>query len=414
MLVSAGDRSVWLEAVDPLRGRVIWKLPYGFSLITPGVVAAPVASGGVVLDLAPLKRGSPWVRLEGISVATGKPVWLGHGTILVQDAPTACPSPLGARAFCLTAATGPTRADLFAVFAQSGIVAADIPQIGRLLTDGPGLYESSASTPTLDEIEIPGGIRWAEPVTRLFGPGFNPNFGWKFDQYGPIGVGTVGLDVPAGRPKTSTFTVPLGGNLTVGFYEASGERRWTLPGLFQCGGGLQLHGPYLCLLTGSARESVSGTFAPSKNATITLEGFDPATGEITWRDRIGDLKDVVEGNVAIKDADDLVVTSTSGQKRVLDLKTGTTTPAAANQTFWCAHMSTFLIQPTQAVTDDRRIGSSFYEPCDDVLRPIATASTTQPPTITGTTIGKTHIWATGHELKSSRKSAPKHPAAPIA
>jgi hypothetical protein len=73
VLVSAENRDVWLEAIDPRSGKVVWKVREGYSETTAGVATVPLVLEGVALALLPTADlGGAAVRLAGIDVSTGK------------------------------------------------------------------------------------------------------------------------------------------------------------------------------------------------------------------------------------------------------------------------------------------------------------------------------------------------------
>jgi outer membrane protein assembly factor BamB len=385
VLVSAPNRSVWLEAVDPKTGAVKWRLPASFSEITGGVETTPLAHGGVVLALVPAAgMDSAFVQVEGVDVSSGSVVWRSRGPLLVADAPTVCPGPLGGRGFCVIVAAVPASPTaLVALAPRTGAVLASVPNIERLMSTPPGVYQTYASPSVLAGVRTPGAAIWSKRVSRLFGAKYDPNYGWDFEQYGPVEVGTIGK-------KPIGTTIDLAAAKTVGLSAATGKPIWTIPGAFQCFGQNGLHGHYLCLMTGTATGSAAGALTTSKNATLTLEGFNPASGKITWRLPVGGLADLLLGNVAIKDSNHLVVTSKQSRKLVLDLRSGATATPAAHQVFWCARSNFFKIHAPKGLSAER-VGSSLFTPCDQNRHPVA--SFALPPNVAGTTIAKMFIWA---------------------
>jgi outer membrane protein assembly factor BamB len=361
VLVSARDRSVRLEAVDAKTGAVKWKLPEGFSGITAGVVTAPAVDDGIVLALVPAGgQRSPLVRLEGVRVASGAIAWRGRAPVVVTDAPTSCPAPLGPRGFCLVAASSPsTSPALVALSASSGMVEATVPGIQRLMSTTPGLYQTSGRPSVLVGVRTPGGTDWGQRVSALFGAGYDPDYGWGFDRFGAVEAGSVG------RAPVGANTVALDTGKTVGLSSATGKRLWSDRGVFECFGVDGLPGPWLCRLTGTATATASGKITASADATLTLEGFDPATGGIRWRvpTAHNEVAAMLRGDVAVADADRLLVRPRQGRELVVDLRSGTTSPPAPGQVFWCAHANFFKINPPLGF-GARRVGSSLYGPCD--------------------------------------------------
>jgi hypothetical protein len=391
-LVVAVDRSVRLEAFDAKTGTVSWSLPAGFSEITAGVETAPLAHAGLALALVPAGgQASAFVRIEGVSVATGAVVWRSRQPLLVTDAPTICPGPLGSSAFCVIAAAAPSSPTaLIALSPRTGAALATVPNIERGMSTQPGLYQSYNVRSILAEVRAPGGAAWSKPVSALFGAGYDPNYGWDFARYGSVDVGSVG-NRPAGR------SIDLGASKTVGLARPTGTRLWARPGGFQCYGAAGLQAPYLCLMTGTATPTAAGGFTTSKDATMTLEGLDPRSGRITWRQPILSLADVLLGNVAIDGASRQVVTSRQGRKLVLDLRTGATRVPTTREAFWCAHFNPFKIRPARGLSA-LRVGSSRFAPCDAAKHRVATIA--PPSSVAGVTIGTTFVWASPDGLEA--------------
>ena len=267
------------------------------------------------------------------------------------------------------------------------------------MSDTAWLYESSGKSPMLVDVRVPGGVQWKASIAAVFGNDYDPNFGWKFTAFGRLGVGSVGKNVPGVTAKTQVVTEKLGGDKTIGLLEASGKRLRVLPGLFQCGGAEAPTVAYLCLFTGSVTATRSGKVTPSKDATLTLEGFDPGTGKATWRHRVGNLASLAEGNVALKDADNIVV-KTGLKNVVLNLHTGKLSPTSPGEVFWCAKANIFKINAPKGVADNHRVGSSFYQPCTENMRPVASTILAQPPALAGATVGGERIYATPTALEA--------------
>jgi outer membrane protein assembly factor BamB len=397
VLVSAPDRSVWLEAVDAKTGTVKWKLPEGFSAITAGVVTAPEVHDGIVLALVPTGgRTSPFVRLEGVRVASGAIAWRGLQPVVVTDAPTSCPAPLGPRGFCLVAASSlSTPPGLIALSAASGMVQETVPGIERLMSTTPGLYQTSGRPAALVDVRMPGGTDWGQPVSALFGAGYDPDYGWNFDRFGAVETGSVG------RMPTGGTTIALDTGKTVGVSFSTGKRLWSARGVFECFGAEGLSGPWLCRLTGTATASASGNITASRNATLTLEGFDPTTGAIRWRvptdhSRIAAM---LGGDVALADANRLLVRSPKGRELLVDLRSGATSPPASRQVFWCAHANFFKINPPLGISA-QRVGSSLYSPCDAAGHPATAVPSSAVPAIAQA--GGMRVWASPAGLQAFR------------
>jgi len=335
------------------------------------------------------------VRLEGIAVSTGAVVWKSQSEVLVTDAPTPCPKPLGSEAFCVIASLAPSiRPALVALSTQTGKVLASVQNIERLMSTTPGLYQTTSTLSVLAGVRMPGGAMWSKPVTSLFGTGYDPDYGWNVEQYGRLDVGTIGKASAGNTSDLAAFK-------TVGFSEAAGKPSWMIPGAFQCSGQVGLPGPYLCLMSGTATGTAAGAITTSKNATVTLEGFTPTTGRITWRLRISGLADLLRGNVAIMDAHHLVIDARPGRKLIVDLRSGVTVVPGPRQVFWCEKFNIFRVNAAKGLPG-QRVGSSLFVPCDENRRPLATFS--RPPHVAGATIGHIFVWAAPDGLKAVREA----------
>jgi hypothetical protein len=148
-------------------------------------------------------------------------------------------------------------------------------------------------------------------------------------------------------------------------------------------------------MTGTAAETASGSLKLSKGAGVTLEGFDPGTGRVTWSRRVGGLADLIRGRVAVSGRRGLVVESRGGGRLLLDLLSGSAAPAGAHSVFWCAHENFFTINPPAGVTP-HRVGSSLFSPCDAGQRPASAGA--HPSPLAGVTVGSTFVWASPEGL----------------
>jgi hypothetical protein len=382
VLVRSADKTTWLEAVDPANGKVSWKYKWAFSAITAGVITPPLAHGNVALLLAAGAKNDGRVRLEGIEISTGRVLWRGGHTVYVADAPSACPQSLGAQAFCVVIFPPTGGSGLIAIAPESGLELAVVPNVIRAMSTTAGVYQAAARTPTLVDIRVPGGVRWTKTVTSLYGANHNPDYGWDLDVYGTVDVGTI-------SHKNTTKPIQLGGDTTIGVSESTGRRLWSIPGLFQCGGASGLRVPFTCHLTGTVVSPTPGKLIPSRDATVTIEGFDTTTGKITWQQQVGDIANLLVGNVAIADASHIAVTTPRGGKRLLDLTTGRMT-AATGRVYWCARLTPFTINPPKR-TSNFRVGSSHISPCEADKRPAPRPGA--PADIFGASAGGVFVYA---------------------
>jgi outer membrane protein assembly factor BamB len=387
VLAAGSRRQVSLEAIDPANGKVAWRRPEVFSRVTQLAGLSPDVLGDVALAMLPVPSAprSERTELAGIDVATGKQLWR-TGPLFVDDVPTACPPPLLFEAFCVI--TGSERAPaLVAIHATSGRQQAVAKGIGRSILARAGLYEPVTRPATLVGVEAPGGVRWKRTFARLFGSGrFDPSDGWDVADYGSEVVITVGSPLNGGA-------LHLDQAKTIALDPQTGKVLWRRAGAFRCFGQLFVQGPFLCEGTGTVSSGNGATLKVSKGATLTLEGFSPTTGQITWRVRVDDIAELAAGVPRFVDETDMIVT-VHGKRRVLDVTTGLTSPIPTGTVAWCARDNSF---PTAGEQQSYRVGTNLFAACTVTGRPASTA----PPTgVVGISIGNVFVWPDPSGLKA--------------
>jgi hypothetical protein len=388
-----------LSGVRPTDGSVAWTHPFSSSEITPGVGFTPIAIGSTVLLLAPVGESSnPEVTVEGVNAVTGKVLWSVPQALALSDAPVVCGS--GAY-FCLSAFVSPTETDQIAVTPASGAVVGVTAGLYRSMgVAAPGtvndsdLWQTSEAAPTFTQTSTSGHRLWTESVATLFGGSqFDPDYGWDFIVTGNLDIGSVGV-APVGD------TEQLGGFKTVGISTSSGAVAWSLPGYFQCGGGLQfLTSDVLCRFTGSAH--AKGQSETMAGVGVTLEGFDSASGATTWSRQVLDPPALALGtNVAFADSTHLVVQLLSGKRVVLDVNNGTTAPVSDNEVFWCEQTPSYRIHTAPgASSDGKRVSEPLFRSCSATGAPVSSTPTTVPTTV-GVSVGGRFVWPTPAGLKA--------------
>jgi uncharacterized cupin superfamily protein len=312
-------------------------------------------------------------------------LWSAPAPTLVIDAPSTCPKPLGAAAFCVVVAgSGPTA--LLALSPRTGKPLAVVGNIERGMGMSAGLYETTASTATLTQVSTPGGVLWSKRASALFGAGYDPNYGWIFDRLGALEVGSIGK-TSAGRSQDLSATE------TVAFDTQTGRLRWHVPGEFECGGVSLLRTPFICLMKGKAIQSGATGVKASPGSSLTIAGFAASSGHITWRYPADNLADVLAGKVTIADDHSLLVRSPSQGTRVLDLRSGRATAPRSGPVYWCGHLNLFHVAAGKAGI---RVGSSLFSRCNENGR--STTATrglggASPATAVGIRSGNLFIWA---------------------
>ena len=399
MVVSL-DRShaLHLDGVNPVTDTVLWQRPYAASAITPGIALTPAAAGATVADVVPVANSAtPAVTVEGVNATTGAIEWTLPATFIVSDNPASC---VGGQDFCLPAYTADGSAQLTIIDAASGQTTSVLSGPSRAL--GTDLYQSSNETPTLDQLSTSGSLAWSEPVTTIFGPGYDPGTGWNISPVGDLNVGSVGL-------ASDGTTADLSRYKTVGFSAATGASQWSVPGSYQCMGPLAfLSTPVACQYKGTVHFSKNSTRPPSlRGVTLTLAGFDAATGSTTWSYPVSDVRALTSGNgVRFVDDDHVVVESTTGKTVSLDSSTGVAAPLAPHQVLWCEKTPTYSVKSTKGSPDGgMRTGETLYYPCTARGAKIGGQPPNDPSTI-GVTVHGVFVWPSPSGLQTHAAGSP--------
>ena len=356
--------SLEVLALDANDGSTAWVAPASPSYLTPGVPAVLAVRDGTVFYLegvGPASIGG--ARVVARDVATGKVVWQGpDGTF--NSWPEICPDQTtdvcvsgqviaGYGQLRFSAATG----KLVAVVRMGSR-----SNPGREL--GLGLFDPGARHPE-QIVAIAGGrLAWHRPLGDVFTlAGASTDGGWDFDRDAKLGlfVGSVGTEpvVTNGRE-----TVQLDRQMTAGFTISKGAVAWRTPGEYACqivpcpGDGLSGYSSpstsfasvsvgVRVIETGTVSGGANLKTTVSPNATITIQGFDPATGKTDWSYNAGHAVNLImAGALPLIGENSLVLHLTSGEV-VLNLRTGTTTRINPSARAWCAHTITYKLSQSQ-------------------------------------------------------------------
>ncbi len=390
-----------LSAVDPASGSIAWRRPYSASEITPGVAFGPTVLGNTVLALTP-EGGTddPGVLVKGLDVSTGRVLWSVPQPLVLSDAPAVC---AGGQSFCLATYISDTATGLAILDPTSGAVVGAVNGPERnmavaqpgSITEG-DLWQTDASVPTLVQTSATGQQAWTKSVASLFGGSqYDPDNGWDFLVEGSLDIGSV-------APQANASVLPLDRFKTVGISGSDGTVKWSVPGAFYCGGGLQfLASDVVCQFSGVARESASSV--TMSGVGLTLRGLDPSSGTTTWSRQVLDPKSLTLGtNVAFADATHLVVRLASGTRVVLDVRTGAVEPVSANEVFWCEQSPTYSVQvPQGAAVGGKRQGAPVFTSCSATGASVQGRPAADPSTV-GVRAGGFFVWPTPHGLQAAR------------
>jgi hypothetical protein len=378
------SHALQLTGVDPVNHKVLWRVPYSASGVTPGEYLEPAVANGVVLDAAPAaKPSNPTVTLSGIAAATGKKLWSIPSALLLSDNPAPC---VGNQDFCVTGFNADQSTDMAILNASTGRPAQILPGPSRAL--GPNLYQSDASTPTFQQLTSAGTIGWTQPASAIFGTGYDPGDGWNIWPVGSLNIGSLGA-------TASGNTENFGAIKTVGFSIATGAALWTVPGSYMCMGPLMfLSTQVACQYSGTVKEPKAGATLSFKGVSLKLAGFNPTSGAVAWTQPVSDVKAMSSGNgLQFLDGTRLVVSVPGSKSVTLDTTTGKTSPVKPAAILWCQKLPIYKVTPFKGEEGGgMRQSAPVYYPCSTDGRPASKLPANFPTTI-GATVNGVFVWA---------------------
>ena len=348
-------------ALDPGSGRTQWQMEVSRALTHPGLwPTVGVVGGNVVLFRA--KDGLH--ELVAVDAGTGVERWASPPATFTTW-PQACDDDRSiVCAFGRTGtAPGPERPLRFA--GDSGA-----PQPSPLIWEttyvtgrelAPGLFETGTRSPeTL--VATKGAVKlWSRPLSEVFpGGGVSSEHGSDIDRMPGLGlfVGSI-----SGAPLEHNVTetkIDLASSMTVGFGIEDGRPVWSEPGTrYRCG---RLSCPHSHVpgtnspaevtqgvrirARGSAFFPASGEPRLEPGASVTLEGFDLATGKTIWSFDAGpSVRLVSKPAPPMVSEDALVLVEPAGRPIELNLVTGARRDLPADVTAWCRPTATTYEPP---------------------------------------------------------------------
>lgn len=371
-------------ALNANNGSTAWVAPASPSEVTPGVAAGLAVRAATVFYLE--NFGTPTygrARLVARDAASGNVVWQSAvGSF--ETWPEICPDQTNA--VCVNGKIGSVGWGQLRFSASTGQVMSVIQMgteayPGRELT--PDLFDPGSRGPEQLLGVSRGKLNWRHNLSAIFTlPHASTDGGWDFDRYGRLDLfaGSVGQRP---RIKHGKYFVRLSPRMTAGFSTATGKVKWRTPGLYSCGQPLPCPGrseagyssastlssPSVgirILETGTLSGSMSGgTPKVSRDASATIQGFDPATGKTTWSFKAGRNAFLLadKGSAPEVGPTTVVLKKPAGYV-ALDLRTGKTRGLAATSSAWC--LRTMLYHLRHTVYYDGRgeyVGQQGLYPC---------------------------------------------------
>ena len=380
-----------LDGIDPVTDSILWQLPYSASAITPGVALVPAAVGNTVIDVVPLgKPANPAAHIAGINGTTGSIEWESSAGLLLSDNPTSCAND---QDFCI-AGYNPDGSTGLLVMSPGGQARGDVIS-GPSRAIATNLYQSDATVPTFQQLSPSGAIAWTKSVAAIFGAGYDPSGGWNITPVGTLNVGSV-------APPVTNGSINFGADKTLGFDLATGSAQWSLPGAYQCMGPLIfLSTQVTCQYTGTVHFSKKSTRPPSvAGISLTLAGFNPSNGVVSWTLPVSDVASLTFGNdLSFVDGTHLVVRTKNTSKNViLDTSTGTTAPLKSNQVLWCEKTPIYSIVATKgAPGGGKRASVPVFSACTTNGKPTTKTPASFPSSV-GVTVNGVFLWPSPHGL----------------
>jgi hypothetical protein len=383
------SHNLHLVGVAPGSGRVVWSKPFSESLIDPNFPPGLSPLGNDVIDLVPVvKAANPLVDVEAVNMTTGAVAWRGPQDVLVGDVPSPCAH---MTEFCVTVYNKDGSSTTVVLSPADGNV------VGLLKGAANGLdvdlYETDAKTPTIEALSGSGTVEWTRTTNQIFGgTGYDPYVG-IFTSYGSTEVATV-------PPPNGDHSDGLDNATTVGLSLADGTTMWSLPGQYDCDGSLGLLVPPVnCVYKGVlAKTKSNANESTYTGLQMSLQGFDPATGAVTWNVPVRDIDDLTNGNAEFVDDNSLLVQLANGTNAILDTSSGKTSAVPPGQVFWCIGGHSFKVNEDKTFNKaENRPEDDEYYPCTENGDTARTWPSTSPDQV-GVTVDGEFMWATAHGL----------------
>ena len=403
IVYTADAGQLTLRALDPSSGATLWSLPASVAQTTPGQPFDVAHLGTTVFYYATAGDPAQHVaKLAAIDATSGAQKWITEQPISYADMPSLCSDQT---ALCDSAYAAANQSQEIRTDIVTGKQSLLSSNAGRGL--GVGIWDAGVRQPEYIEHlnDTTGAVVWRDAVSQLFGAPVTSDYGWNWDSYGDVYVGWLST-VPSG---TSSRTLALGGQQTVGVRASDGKRLWVRPGLYGCPAqGLTDAGqPFAvrCVIKGTATFDASGGTPTMSGLDVTIQGFNVHTGATLWSDHLGNVPAAVgfgSQSAVRMNGEVFALTDATGHITLINMKTGATTAAVAGAVGWCIQNSTYNLDgiDQQDGTPIDFVSGGLIAPCTPSGAPSAAADGTS--TGGGTATGGYFIWAATDGLHALR------------
>lgn len=386
----AQDRDLYLVAVDAESGEELWRQAASPGEVVTGIAVTPKVVDGHPVYLRPSDVDNLYAELVVADPKTGDDV-VATEPLLFRSTPSACDD--DDSAICLRVRESYDDSSTWRRLDLDGdgsLVQDEAleARTGRAL-GSQGLLDVREDDTEYLAVYDDGEELWRHPLSELFGADYSSDhgWGWRYDEQADLYVGSVWFEPEEDGELT---ILDLERSKVVAIERSTGEVAWTDEGVsHQCVSSLDVPTdeelereaageagsyfsvPVRCRMEGTV--TFGGEDSPQhEGIDVTLEGFDPQTGETRWSLGVGEtlsLLGPLGGNEPLSLADRTgVVVDVDGEPTVVDLVTGETR-SANEETLWCSRPETGSFEYREPYYSDGeplhdRYGEAAYEWCD--------------------------------------------------
>lgn len=371
-----------LRAIDPVTGLIIWERPASPGSNPPGVSTPVETYGDKIIYLVPDEDDHYRTAITLLDAATGAIHTTTERSYYVDGFPEQCSSRI-----CFHDRHGNHGRSL-AMSPHTGSVRQTATYRGRIIGDH-GLVE-------LVHDDLPsslgrfrdGELIWDVPFSEIFGIGFSPDGGWRWD-YEPeadLFTGEVGW-VPEEKVEEDDMKRH---SIMVGLDAETGALHWKQVGTTRfCPpvGAAEFDDPeiddYRCRFEHGSTAVYGEKHLSFRDVRMSLERFDGATGKTLWSARVktftGDFGDYEATGVRIDD-DHVMIPGKQGPTKI-GLSEGQATPLSTVPALWCLKAIRLPYLGFYDDKDSQRFTGSAQTACDRSGKP--TKITTAIPAVIG-------------------------------
>lgn len=399
-----------IEVLDAATGKIRWQQPAATGAAAAGIEISPVLADGHVVYLRPVQGSMTTTSIVVADALTGRDIAVSQQTYRVGSRPISCQ-----HSICFSVYVG----------TDQQTVNMD-PATGRVRSVGAGTGGRSIGPEGLQSVQGPdrpetlartedGTTVWSTPLSKIFGDGYSTNGGWEFhvQPKQDVLIGSVGIYDP---DQPVPGDIKVGSSLKMaGIDLATGARRWLQSGgvEYQClpQAAVVEGGPLVNVRCRWGADTIAhrvGDKLTLRTASLSVEGFNPATGVTTWNvplaDPTGQNPETVFNHIEVVGEDTLLVSGRTATQ-LIDPVTGATQRAPAGTQAVCVvGIQTPLAGGERTIngrTSNAYATGSKATRCTADGAPITKPSSTWPTWI-GATVQHVHVVTTTAGLQGYR------------